>query len=103
MPAFSREEGEIIKKGAEHLRGVGDNSGGISGERLRSFVQRIERLESDKAAVAQDIKSVYEESKGVGFDNKIIRQVIKLRKTELEKRRENEELLSLYMSSLGME
>lgn len=82
---------------------IGHNSGGISGERLRSFVQRIERLESDKAAVADDLKEVYAEAKGTGLDTKIIRQVIKLRKTELEKRRENEELLSLYMSAIGME
>lgn len=66
---------------------------GVSGERLRSFIQRIEKLEEDKAAVADDLKEVYAEAKGTGFDTKILRQIIRLRKTEVEKRRENDELL----------
>lgn len=81
---------------------IGHNSG-IPGERLRSFVQRIERLEQDKQAVADDIKEVFAELKGVGFDAKITRQIIRERKVELEKRRENAELLSLYKAALGME
>jgi uncharacterized protein (UPF0335 family) len=80
-----------------------DNSGGISGERLRSFIQRIEKLEEDKAAVAEDLKEVYSECKGVGFDTTIVRQIVKLRKVEIEKRRENGELLGLYMAAIGME
>ena len=82
---------------------IGHNSGGVSGERLRSFIQRIEKLNEDKEAIAEDLKEVFAESKGEGFNNKIIRQVIKLRKQEIEKRRENDELLSLYMSAIGME
>jgi uncharacterized protein (UPF0335 family) len=79
------------------------DSGGISGERLRSFIQRIEKLEEDKAAVGEDLKEVYAECKGVGFDTKIIRQIIRLRKQEVEQRRENEELLELYKAAIGME
>ncbi len=79
------------------------DSGGISGERLRSFIQRIEKLEEDKAAVADDLKEVYAEAKGVGFDTKIIRQIVRLRKVEVEKRRETEELLDLYKAAIGME
>ncbi|MDD3371345.1 MAG: DUF2312 domain-containing protein [Alphaproteobacteria bacterium] len=78
-------------------------SGGISGERLRSFIKRIEKLEEDKAAVGEDLKEVYAEAKGVGFDTKIIRQIVRLRKIELEKRRETEELLELYKAAIGME
>ena len=78
-------------------------TGGVSGERLRSFIQRIEKLEEDKAAVGEDLKEVYAEAKGVGFDTKIIRQIVRLRKVELEKRRENDELLELYKAAIGME
>ena len=79
------------------------DTGGVSGERLRAFIQRIEKLEEDKAAVGEDLKEVYAEAKGVGFDTKIIRQIVRLRKVELEKRRENDELLELYKAAIGME
>jgi uncharacterized protein (UPF0335 family) len=79
------------------------DTGGISGERLRSFVSRIEKLEEDKAAVGEDLKEVYAEAKGVGFDTKIIRQIVRLRKVEVEKRRENDELMELYKAAIGME
>jgi uncharacterized protein (UPF0335 family) len=80
-----------------------EQTGGISGERLRSFIKRIEKLEEDKAAVGDDLREVYAEAKGVGFDAKIIRQIVRLRKVELEKRRENEELLELYKAAIGMD
>jgi uncharacterized protein (UPF0335 family) len=79
-----------------------DASGGISAERLRSFIKRIEKLEEDKAAVSEDLREVYGEAKGTGFDVKIIRKIVTLRKMEVEKRREQEELLELYKSALGM-
>lgn len=85
---------------------IGHNSqadGGISGQRLRSFINRIEKLEEDKASVGEDLKEVYAEAKGTGYDAKVIRQIIRLRKVEVEKRRENAELLDLYMSAIGME
>jgi len=78
-------------------------SGEVSSQRLRSFIQRIEKLEESKAAVAEDIKDVYGEAKSTGFDIKIIRQIVRLRKIEVEKRREAAELLELYKSALGME
>lgn len=81
---------------------VGHNSG-VSADRLRSFVKRIEKLEEDKSAIGEDLKEVYSEIKGTGFDAKIVRQIVRLRKIELEKRREQEELLDLYMSALGMD
>lgn len=76
---------------------------GISAERLRSIIQRIERLEEDKAALSEDLKEVYSEAKGTGFDTKVIRQIVRLRRLEVDKRRENDELLDLYMSAIGME
>ena len=74
----------------------------ISSDRLMSFIQRIEKLEEDKAAVSDDIKEVYAEAKGTGFDTQIIRKIVRLRKIEVEKRRDQEELLELYMAAIGM-
>lgn len=82
---------------------MAEDTGGISADRLRSIIKRIEKLEEDKAGVSEDIKEVYSEAKGTGFDIKIIRQIVRLRKVELEKRREESELLDLYMSAIGME
>lgn len=76
--------------------------GGVAGKRLVSFLERIERLESEKTDLGDDIKDVYAEAKGVGFDIKIVRRIIKLRKMEPEKRREEDELLELYKSAIGM-
>lgn len=77
-------------------------AGGIAGDRLRSFVERIERLEEEKAALAADIREVYSEAKGTGFDVKIIRQVVRLRKMEDSDREEQEEILDLYKRALNM-
>ncbi len=71
--------------------------------KLKSFVERIERLEEDKAAIAGDLKEVYAEAKGEGFDTKILRKVVRLRKTDLAKRQEEEALLELYFSAIGGE
>ncbi|MBT8004154.1 MAG: DUF2312 domain-containing protein [Rhodospirillales bacterium] len=77
--------------------------GGIAGERLRAFVERVERLEEEKAALMADIKEVYAEAKGVGFDIKILRKIIGLRKLDKSDRQEQEEVLSIYMRALDME
>lgn len=77
--------------------------GGIAGERLRSFIERIERLEEEKKGLQDDIKDIYAEAKGVGFDTKIMRQVIRLRKMEKDDRQEQDALLELYKAALGME
>lgn len=76
--------------------------GGVAGDRLRSFIERIERLEEEKAHLAEDIKEVYAELKGVGFDAKTVRKLVSLRKLDAEKRRESEELLDLYKTAVGM-
>ncbi len=70
--------------------------------RLKSFIERIERLEEDKAVVANDLKEVFAEAKGEGFDTKIMRKVVRLRKQDVAARDEEEALLDLYMSAIGM-
>jgi len=76
--------------------------GGVAGDRLKSFVERIERLEEEKRALAEDIKEVYSEAKGAGFDAKVMRQVIRIRKMDPDDRAEQEGLLDTYMRALGM-
>jgi uncharacterized protein (UPF0335 family) len=76
--------------------------GGIAGERLKSFVERIERLEEEKQALAADIKEVYAEAKGNGFDTRIMRQVIRLRRMDKDDLDEQETLLDVYKRALGM-
>jgi uncharacterized protein (UPF0335 family) len=76
--------------------------GGIAGDRLKSFVERIERLEEEKKALANDIKEVYAEAKGTGFDTKIMRQIIRLRKMDKDDLDEQETLLDVYRRALGM-
>lgn len=77
--------------------------GGVAGARLKSFIERIERLEEEKSAIASDIKDVYAEAKGTGFDIKTIRKIISLRKIDTDARREADEILDLYKSAIGME
>lgn len=83
---------------------IGHNSdvGGIAGDRLRSFIERIERLEEEKKALANDIKEVYAEAKGTGFDTKIMRQIIRLRRMDKDDLDEQETLLDVYRRALGM-
>jgi len=78
-----------------------DTLGVTAQGKLRSLIERIERLEEDKAAVAGDLKEVYAEAKGEGFDTKILRKVVRLRKTDLAKRQEEEALIELYLSAVG--
>jgi len=73
----------------------------IQGDQLKSVVERIERLESEKQAISDDIKEVYSEAKANGFDPKILRKVIAIRKRDLRERREEEAILELYLSNVG--
>lgn len=77
-------------------------STGIAQGQLRSIVERIERLEEEKATIADDIKEVYAEAKANGFDVKILRKVIRLRKVDRAEREEEEALIDLYLHALGM-
>jgi uncharacterized protein (UPF0335 family) len=77
-------------------------TGGIAAEQLESIIQRVERLEEEKAALAGDIREVFAEAKGNGFDTKILRQVLKLRKMDKADRQEQDAILELYLNALGM-
>ena len=76
--------------------------GGIAGERLRSLIERIERLEEEKRTLSADIKEVYAEAKGTGFDTKIMRQIIRIRRMDKDDVDEQETLLDIYKRALGM-
>lgn len=75
---------------------------GIARDQLRAFIERIERLEEEKKAISDDIKEVYAEAKGSGFDTKVMRQIIRIRKQDRNERAEQEAILDLYMHALGM-
>lgn len=76
-------------------------SGGFAKDLLLSFIKRVERLEEEKAAIAADIKEVYAEAKGTGFDTKIMRMVVRLRKLDKATLQEQEAMLDLYMTAVG--
>ncbi len=77
-------------------------TGDVAGERLRTFVERVERLEEERAAITADIREVYAEAKGAGFDTKVVRQIVRLRRMDAAQRREEEALLVTYQRALGM-
>lgn len=88
---------------APHHTEAGHNSGGpISAERLRSLIERIERLEEERAAIGSDIKDIFAEAKSAGFDVKVMRQLIRIRKQEPAEVEEQETLLDVYRRALGM-
>ena len=94
---FQNEVGTEPTTAAEAI-----DTGGTTGARLRSIIERIERLEEEKQGIAEDIKEVFSEAKGDGFDVKTIRQIIKIRKKDPSDRQEEEALLETYMAALGM-
>lgn len=79
------------------------DTGGIAAGQLRSLIERVERLETEKESLATDIRDVFAEAKGVGFDTKAMRQVIRLRKQDPAERAEEAAILDLYLSSLNMQ
>jgi uncharacterized protein (UPF0335 family) len=77
-------------------------SDAVAPDLLKAFVERIERLEEEKASISGDVKEVYAEAKAQGFDTKILRKVVAIRKRDAAERREEEEILDLYLQALGM-
>ena len=75
---------------------------GVARDQLRAFIERIERLEEEKKTIADDIKDVYGEAMGTGFDTKILRKVIQIRKQDKDERMEQEAILDTYLAALGM-
>ncbi len=90
-------------KSEDAKEGEAGDVGGVAGKRLLSFFDRIERLEEEKSALSEDIKEIFAEAKSAGFEVKIMRRIMKLRKMEVEKRQEEDELINLYMAAIGME
>ncbi|GBQ27906.1 hypothetical protein AA0472_2536 [Acetobacter estunensis NRIC 0472] len=86
----------------EHVPHTDPAVGGIAADRLRAIIERIERLEEERKALASDIKDIFGEAKSAGFDVKVIRQIIKLRKMEPAQVEEQETLLDIYRRALGM-
>jgi|TARA_Y100000814_G_scaffold251150_1_gene197990 uncharacterized protein (UPF0335 family) len=81
---------------------MSEETGNVARNHLRAYIDRIERLEEEKAALMEDIREIYAEAKGTGFDPKIMRQVIRIRKMEPDQRQEQEYILDTYLSALGM-
>lgn len=77
-------------------------TGGVSGDRLKQYIERVERLTEEKDGIAEDIRDIYAEAKSAGFETKVMRQLVKLRKMDNQKRIEQEELLELYKSAIGL-
>lgn len=99
---MSRPLGSKNKPKAPSADGkVSSSHNGVDAAHLRSFVERIERLEEENRTLADDIKEIYAEAKGSGFDTKILRKVVALRRMDADKRKEQEEILELYLSALG--
>ena len=78
------------------------DSAGVAADRLKTIIERVERLEEERAALGADIREVYAEAKGAGFDVRTLRQIVRLRKLDGPERQEREELLALYMGALEM-
>jgi len=76
--------------------------GGIAGENLKRYIERIEKLEEEKAEIAADVREIYNRAKGEGFDPKVMRQILKLRAMDDAEREEAEALLGIYLHALGM-
>jgi uncharacterized protein (UPF0335 family) len=81
---------------------MAESESNIAGEKLMSLIQRIERLEEDRTNIGADIREIYREAKGIGFEPKIIRQLVKMRKMEASDRQEEEALIESYMAAIGM-
>ena len=77
-------------------------SDSVAQDQIRAFIERIERMEEEKAAISADIKEIYAEAKGNGFDTKILRRIVNIRKQDANERMEQDALLELYMGALGM-
>lgn len=102
MAAKPKEKTET-KPGLGHNSGKATQYGGVAGQHLKQFIERIERLNEDKQAIAEDIKEVFSEAKANGFDTKIMKKVISLRKLDAAEREEIETLIDVYKHALGMD
>ena len=95
------EDDDLMGTASNHGK-PGHNSGEVSGDRLKSFVERIERLEEEKKTIGDDIKDVYGEAKGRGYDTKAMKKIVAMRKKDANERYEEETVLDTYLAALGM-
>lgn len=79
------------------------NAESVAQEQIRAYIERVERMEAEKATIAADIKEIYAEAKGSGLDTKILRKIVSIRKQDANERMEQEAILELYMNALGMQ
>lgn len=101
MPKDAMPERAMPKDAASRTGDV-SSSEGVAADELKQFIERLERLEEEKTGIMGDIKEVFAELKGRGFDSKAIRTIIRLRKQDNGERQEQEAILELYMQALGM-
>ena len=92
---------EMVKAVKDAMEGKSPDN--VAGQRLLAFINRIERLEEEKKALGDDIKDIYAEAKGVGFDAKTIRKLVRLKKMDTQKRREEQELLETYAAAIQLD
>lgn len=95
---MSRNSNDLI----DHNSDAAFNTESVAADQLKAFIERIERLEEEKAGIAGDIKDCYAEAKGNGFDTKVLRKLVGMRKRDYAERQEEEAILELYMQALGM-
>ncbi|CAA0101270.1 Uncharacterised protein [Starkeya nomas] len=81
---------------------LSDAAAGFAKEQLKSFIERIERLEEEKQTIGEDIKDTFLEAKGAGFDIKALREILKIRKQDADQRAEHEAIVDLYLQAMGM-
>jgi uncharacterized protein (UPF0335 family) len=79
------------------------DTGGIAAVALRSYIERVERLHEEQKSLSNDVRDIYAEAKGAGFDVKVMREIIRLRRVDVAERQEHEAILDLYMRALGMQ
>ena len=92
----------VKRTAAATTEATGRSASNVASAQLKSLVERIERMEEEKAAVAIDINEIYAEAKGNGFDTKVLRKVITLRKVDAAEREEQDAVMDVYMAALGM-
>jgi uncharacterized protein (UPF0335 family) len=99
MTSFMERSAETAEE--REARRATKTVAGVDGGHLKAFIERIERLAEEKGQIGDDIKAVYAEAKGNGYDAKIMRKIVAIRKMDQTKRREEEEILDLYLAALG--
>jgi uncharacterized protein (UPF0335 family) len=101
-PAESQRQAQPIRRQKMAADEIAETSQTVAAGQLRAFIERIEKLEEEKQTIADDIKDVFAEMKGTGFDTKAVRTIIRLRKKDQAERQEEEAILDLYKAALGM-